>query len=138
MKTHIVIHHTAHPVDVPISEIRKWHVDGNGWKDVGYNYYIRQSGEIEVGRMEHEIGAHCIADRMNHRGIGICLSGDFTKTYPNDNQLSSLRKLVQSLILRHDIKEVLGHRDVKGASTLCPGFDVKECLLVETGRSYGI
>jgi len=122
---YIIVHHTAHENDVPISTIRDWHVKGNGWRDVGYHYYIRKTGEIEVGRMEHDSGAHCQNDRMNHRSIGVCLSGDFTKQELTKKQIDSIKKLIISLKRRYNIKKVLGHKDVKGAKTLCPGFDVE-------------
>ena len=33
-----------------ISVIRKWHVDENGWGDVGYHYFIKRNGTIQKGR----------------------------------------------------------------------------------------
>ena len=45
-----VIHHTASP-DVDIAEIRGWHMNDNGWTDVGYHFLIRANGDIEKGQM---------------------------------------------------------------------------------------
>ena len=33
-----------------IGTIRSRHVDGNGWSDVGYHYFIRSDGTLEAGR----------------------------------------------------------------------------------------
>ena len=33
-----------------IDVVRRWHVDGNGWDDVGYHYFIRRDGTLETGR----------------------------------------------------------------------------------------
>jgi len=41
-----------------VSEIRKWHVDGRGWSDIGYHFYIDLYGEIHKGRDISKIGAH--------------------------------------------------------------------------------
>lgn len=120
---YIIIHHTAHTEDVPIETIRKWHKD-RGFKDVGYHYYIRKNGKVEVGRQETEQGAHCRAGGMNRKSIGICLAGDFTKQEPTPEQIKSCKVLVYSIQSRYDIKDVLGHSEVEGASTLCPAFDV--------------
>jgi N-acetylmuramoyl-L-alanine amidase len=55
------------------AEIRSWHVDKNGWKDIGYHYCIRQNGVVEFGRPITEIGAH--VEGENYNSIGVCLVG---------------------------------------------------------------
>ena len=39
----IIIHTTATPEgrDVSIENVRDWHVNGNGWFDVGYHFLVR-------------------------------------------------------------------------------------------------
>ena len=32
-----------------IEVIRDWHVNGNGWSDVGYHFFIRKDGTVEDG-----------------------------------------------------------------------------------------
>jgi len=117
----IIIHHSATTNDVDISTIRKWHVEGNGWNDVGYHYYVKKNGDVQVGRKETAQGAH--AKGHNKDTIGICLSGDFTKEYPTTSQIKSCNALVWNLKLRYDIKDVVGHNEV--GNTLCPAFDVR-------------
>ena len=120
--THIVVHHSASTRDEPISTIREWHLD-HGWRDVGYHYYIRKSGEIEVGRMEHIQGAH--ARGMNDTSLGICVSGDFTKEAPTEEQITNLARLIMSITKRYDIPlhNVIGHEEV--VPTLCPAFSLE-------------
>ena len=36
--------------DIGAVEIRRVHVDENGWRDIGYHYVIRRNGDIEEGR----------------------------------------------------------------------------------------
>jgi len=33
-----------------VDTIRSWHVDGRGWSDIGYHFYIDLYGEIHKGR----------------------------------------------------------------------------------------
>ena len=60
---------------------------------------------------------------MNYKGIGICLVGDFTGKYVSDAQMSSLVYLVNLLRKYYKIplNHILGHGQVKGAHTECPG-----------------
>ena len=48
----IILHCSATPEGryTSANEIRKWHVNGNGWSDIGYHYVIRIDGTIEKGR----------------------------------------------------------------------------------------
>ena len=48
-KTDSIIIHcaaTKPSMDIGIEEIRKWHVDQNGWDDVGYHFIIRRDGKL--------------------------------------------------------------------------------------------
>ena len=60
---------------------------------------------------------------MNHVGIGISLVGNFSEGQVSDAQLSSLVQLVKALQQRYGIpaSHIMGHRDVPGAATECPG-----------------
>ena len=71
----IVIHcsYTPPSMDIGVREIYDWHVNDNGWKDIGYHYVIRRNGNIEIGRPEHTPGAHVAGH--NHNTIGLCLVG---------------------------------------------------------------
>ena len=56
-----------------IDVVRRWHVDGNGWNDVGYHYFIRRDGTLEPGRpLEKTPAAQA---RNNAATIAICLHG---------------------------------------------------------------
>ena len=79
-KTDSIIIHcaaTKKSMDIGYKEIREWHVDQNGWDDVGYHYIIRRNGKLEKGRPEEYSGAH--APSHNSRSIGICLVGGMAK-----------------------------------------------------------
>jgi N-acetyl-anhydromuramyl-L-alanine amidase AmpD len=60
---------------------------------------------------------------MNCRAIGICLVGNFNTEKVSDKQMSSLVYLVAILKKHYDvpIRNIMGHGQVKGAKTECPG-----------------
>ena len=54
------------PFPDQVAEIRRWHVEANGWRDIGYHHLIGRGGEHGVGRPETEIGAHVIGHKCRH------------------------------------------------------------------------
>lgn len=60
---------------------------------------------------------------MNEVGVGICLVGNFERAYPTGRQTESLAFLTRYLITKYRIpkRRVIGHRDVPGSPTDCPG-----------------
>ncbi|MEQ8409112.1 MAG: N-acetylmuramoyl-L-alanine amidase [Gammaproteobacteria bacterium] len=113
-------------MDIGVREIRSWHVDGNGWDDIGYHYVIRRDGSLEDGRPIEHTGAH--AAGHNHDSVGICLvGGKGDDNEPEFNytmaQIKKLHALISILREQFPGIEVIGHRDV--SSKACPCFDVK-------------
>jgi len=120
---YIVIHHSATDrLTTTFNGVRNYHLS-LGWDDIGYHYFIAGNGAIIKGREEYTNGAHCRSNRMNHRSIGICLAGDFTKEKPSENQIKSLISLIARIQKHYNMpnEKVLGHKDVDGARTPCPG-----------------
>lgn len=112
---YLVLHHTA-SYSISPESINEMHKE-KGWAGIGYHFYIRKDGTIYRGRPEEAIGAHAIG--RNRDSLGICLEGNFENEYLTGPQLESLEKLSLELILKYNISEIIGHRDVY--STLCPG-----------------
>lgn len=127
--THIVVHHTV-TEEGNARSIDSMHVD-KGWSAMGYHFLVdngsvgKFDGQIEVGPrwIKQQNGAHCNANGMNEKGIGIALIGNFSEGVPTARQLESLVYLVKSLQRYYDIpyENVIGHRDVPGKNTECPG-----------------
>ena len=123
----IVIHHSATSAGSAAAFDRA-HRLGRGWESLGYHFVIGNGrgagdGEIEVGprwRMQRD-GAH--ARGMNDLSIGICLVGDFTRTYPTEAQMRHLVELARYLQQRFTIPKsrVHLHSEVSPSGTLCPG-----------------
>ncbi len=130
--TYIVIHHSA-TVSGNARLLDRIHRRRGFTSGLGYHFVIdngtvgRRDGQIEIGPrwLRQQEGAHCDADGMNYRGIGICLVGDFTHYPPSPAQMKSLEYLVAQLSAFYRIPppHVIRHRDVPGKHTACPGDD---------------
>lgn len=138
-KDTIIVHCSATPPDmeVTVDMIRHWHVDQNGWSDIGYNVIIYRDGSVHGGRdldgdgdFYEETGAH--ARGFNTGSIGICLIGGVDKDNLADAnftlvQYTALAQVVIDIQSKHPIKNIIGHRDVDPKKE-CPSFDVKALL----------
>jgi len=131
--TAIVLHHSA-TSSGNAALFDKSHREGNGWDGVGYDFVIGNGrgsgdGEVEVTFRwrEQRTGAHCktgSSNWANREGIGICVVGNFEKTFVSPRQMQSLVKLVGYLQGRYNIptSRIYGHNTVPGArATRCPG-----------------
>jgi len=126
----VVIHcsYTPPSMDIGADTIQEWHVDGNGWNDIGYHYVIRRKGQIESGRPTEIQGAHVRGH--NDDSIGICLVGGMAEDTEQAEsnftrwQWNALATLLENLEVRFGRMDVCGHRDLD-QSKACPCFNVK-------------
>lgn len=136
------------PLHDCISAIRGWHVDGNGWRDVGYHYFIQSDGTIQQGRDLELIPAAQVGH--NTGSIAICLHG-LTESRFTGAQRNALFNLCQridhtyrtpraSALAQYAWEQTVtfhGHCEVSNKT--CPVFDYKEWLsLDDKGRFNGV
>ena len=127
----IILHCTATPEgrDVSVDDIRRWHVDGNGWSDIGYHYVILLDGTIARGRPLDVAGAHVKGHNKDSVGVvyvgGTDVTGQPQDTL-NSNQLFSLYKVVTSLRNLFGPLTLHGHNEFSDKA--CPSFIVSEKL----------
>ena len=123
----IIIHCSAtrEGQDIPVETIRKWHIDGRGWSDIGYHFYIDINAKIWKGRDIQKIGAHCSGN--NRSSIGICYCGGVEadgKT-PKDtrtaSQKESLLSVLKTLKAMFPDASIYSHNEF--ANKACPSFD---------------
>ena len=116
--TLIVIHCSAVRPDQTSSaaQIDACHRRDNHWKlGIGYHYVIRRDGEIESGRPEYMVSAHCV--NHNAHSIGVCYEGGLDiRGQPADTrteaQKASLRRLLEDLHRRYPRALIVGHHDL--------------------------
>ena len=148
----VFVHHTAttndySEADVPaiIRSIYAYHVQANGWNDIGYNYLVDRYGHIWEGRYggitSNVVGAQTLG--FNTGSVGIAYIGDGDSTPLTDAARQALVSLISwRLDLAHvdprsttqmtsggnpkyaagkvvTLRAVSGHRD--GTLTDCPG-----------------
>lgn len=119
IRRHII--HCSASTQGDVAEIRRWHL-ARGWNDIGYHFVIRPDGEVEVGRMLHEIGAHC--EGQNRDSIGTCLVGN---TQFTSGQFAALKRLHAMLQRLFPGISAYGHREFNPHKT-CPNFEVHDVL----------
>ena len=148
-----LVHHTAGARSYSRSQspaivraVAAYHVHGNGWDDVGYNFLVDRFGQIFEGRYggidRNVIGAH--AQGFNDGSVGVALIGTYATTAPTAAARAALARLLAwRLDLAHvdplstlrersggnpklapgvsvALRAVSGHRDVYPTS--CPGL----------------
>ncbi|GAA1751835.1 hypothetical protein GCM10009710_34570 [Aeromicrobium alkaliterrae] len=141
-----IVHHTAgsnvytaaQSVGI-VRSIQAYHMDGQRWCDIGYNFLVDRYGQIFEGRAggitKTPYGAHAGNTAVNANTTGVSLMGEFTSEVPPQAMKDALVRLVA---WRHSlfntpakgaysiggvtIQRIDGHRSVK--STACPGQQV--------------
>jgi len=124
----IILHCTATPegAHFDIATIRRWHVQGNGWKDIGYHYVIYLDGSVHEGRPIEQIGAHTSGHNADSIGIayvgGVNAAGKAKDTL-NEAQEVAMVNLIKALRDKYGYMSLHGHNEF--AAKACPSFNVK-------------
>ena len=127
----IYVHHSASAESTSVEEITRWHVEGRGFRTIGYHKVINLKGGVVVtheGRRETEVGAHTQGHNTN--SLGVCVAGNYSVADMKAPVYEELLDVVGALMRRYGIpaSQVFGHREAEGAATECPGlrFDLKK------------
>jgi flagellar hook assembly protein FlgD len=118
-----VVHHTAGRNDYSRAEaaaivkgIQLYHVQGNGWNDIGYNFLVDRFGTVYEGRFggaeRNVIGAH--AQGFNTGSVGVALLGTYGGAAPSSAAQEAVAEL---LAWRLDV----AHADPTAALTFVSG-----------------
>ena len=111
-------------------DVYDWHVDGNGWSDIGYHFMINRIGEIVIARPIDRTGAH--TKEKNTNTIGIMLAGgyggsanDKFEDHYTKKQKDTLFWLINKLMKHNSyINKLSGHNQY--AAKACPCFRASE------------
>ena len=126
----MTIHHTYSPSDdggdaaLRMRQMQSYHINTNGWCDIGYHFVVAQSGEIFQGRSHSDRPAAHVGGE-NSGNVGISMIGDYTTSGPPQIQLDGVVDMVAWVHDEHgvdiDDDAIKGHREWPGQSTQCPG-----------------
>jgi len=106
---------------------QNYHMDRNGWKDIGYHFIVDKKGRIFQGLALTKVGAH--AEGYNTNNIGIAYLGDASKSLPTAAK-NAIRELYAYLVVKVGKNlAVYGHRDLNNTS--CPGNAAYKWLKAE-------
>ena len=98
-----IVHHTAGRNGYTRAEaaaivkgIQLFHVQGNGWNDIGYNFLVDHFGTIYEGQFggidRNVVGAH--AQGFNTGSVGIALLGTYEDTSPSAAAQDAIARLI--------------------------------------------
>lgn len=117
--TTIAVHHTAGPQTATWRTVYEQHIGPRGFSGIGYHVGIRRGivtylGDVELARAN-------VRDQ-NHVVIGVCIAGDYTRDALDPVDLDLLRRVVGIIddFLGRRVR-ILGHGQVEGQATACPG-----------------
>ena len=105
-----------------VQGIQLYHVQGNGWNDIGYNFLVDRFGTVYEGRFggidRNVVGAH--AQGFNTGSVGIALIGDLRHRRPagRGGWTRSCRLLAWRLDLAHVDPLSTLQRDLVGERAL--------------------
>jgi flagellar hook assembly protein FlgD len=98
-----LVHHTAGKNGYSAAEspaivraIQLYHVKGNGWNDIGYNFLVDRFGQVFEGRYggieRNVVGAH--AEGFNTGSVGVALLGEYSSLAVAQKARDSLARLL--------------------------------------------
>jgi hypothetical protein len=155
------VHHTVSandyaPADVPalLRGIQAYHMDANGWDDIGYNFLVDRAGQIWEGRSggidRNVVGAHVAG--LNTGSVGVAVIGDHRTVAPTSASVGAVAQVLgwrlglagidptaSTTMTGLDgkavsLRTISGHRDA--ASTECPGQQLYDELgLIRSGAA---
>lgn len=125
----------VHGTDNVAAALRGWqeyHMDTNGWSDIGYQEAIDQAGNVyELRGLRIQSGANGSAD-VNQR-FGALLLVLAPGEEPTPRMVSAVRRrIARHRHLFPNSDRIVGHQDVRPEPTACPG------PLVEAGIRAGL
>ncbi|AXT56227.1 N-acetylmuramoyl-L-alanine amidase [Aquimarina sp. MMG015] len=138
--THLIVHHefgsnSSSDWAARVRSVQNFHMNSNGWSDIGYNFLIDPNGVIYEGRAggDSAVGAHFCG--RNRNTMGVCMLGNYSSATPKVATQNSLKDLLAWKATKENInpsgfayhysidgslRTISGHRDGGGCSA-CPG-----------------
>lgn len=93
--------------------IQTFHIESQGWDDIGYNFLVGGDGAAYEGRGWNKEGAH--TKGFNKKSICIAFIGTFNKVKPPEKQLKAAQLLIEEGIRLKKLSQnyrLYGHRQL--------------------------
>ena len=123
----IIVHCSAtrEGQDIPVETIKKWHVEGRGWSDIGYHFYIELDGTIKKGRDIDRSGAHTQGENKTSIGICYCGGGEADGKTPKDTRTKSQKERLLNVLntFKAMFPESTNYSNNELANKACTSFD---------------
>ena len=126
------VHHTAGPTNDSLTpqarlrQIQAFHMNTNGWCDIGYHYLVSRDGRVWTGRGASRMGGHVFNE--NTGNVGVSFIGNYMNVTANEAQVCGGAELFAWIHQKYpavhlDKTDVKGHRQygAEGGATACPG-----------------
>jgi hypothetical protein len=123
----ITLHHTVTPTNDSMTpeqrlrQIQNYHMDVNGWCDIGYHFLVSRDGRLWEGRPAGRLGTH--VGNNNTGNVGISVIGTYTTDTATATQIDQIAALMRGVAQTYGIPiddtRIKGHRDYN--ATACPG-----------------
>jgi N-acetylmuramoyl-L-alanine amidase len=117
-----------------VKGIQDYHMNSNGWSDIGYNFLVGEDGNAYEGRGWDRVGAH--SPNYNSVAYGVAVIGSYMTRNPNAAALQVTQQLISCGISLNKLSanySLHGHRD--GTCTDCPGNSLY--ATIKTWPRYG-
>ncbi|MEU4770882.1 peptidoglycan-binding protein [Micromonospora sp. NPDC023644] len=122
-RTGFTVHYSAGPPSQTPRQIQNYHMDSNGWDDIGYNFLVDRDGRIYEGRGWQTQGAHATGYNTSH--LGVCFIGrDGEATARTASAVRALYHYANRLCGR--TLDKTWHGGLPGQSTQCPGSALRD------------
>ncbi|HEV8298617.1 MAG TPA: peptidoglycan recognition protein, partial [Acidimicrobiales bacterium] len=130
---HAVVHHTVHANDYPASavptilrSIQAFHMDAQGWDDIGYNFLVDRFGTIWEGRAggadRPVVGAHTMG--FNTSSVGVAIVGTFESAVPTAATLESVSTVIAWKFAQRNVDPLGSTVLVSHGGDLSPEFEL--------------
>lgn len=113
---------------ITAADVYRWHVYDNKWSDIGYHYFIKSDGTLELGRDLEKTPA--AQSGHNSGTIAICLNGLVVTDF-SEEQFTTLRDLCNQINLAYK-GEVTFHGHCEVSSKTCPVFNYRQVLNLDS------
>lgn len=129
----VVLHHTEAMRVITWTSVAAYHVNSQNWPRIAYHIGVREvAGRCVVNLLNPpETRSYHSHTQGNDHGLAACVAGKFDVDTPSTAEMDTLQRVVavaRRWATWRQSLPVLGHGEVPGNETDCPGANLKALL----------